>query len=35
MGFLFNRNDIPSFIFSLKPLMPLERDQYSKESYFW
>ena len=32
--FLFNRNDILSFIFSLKPLLPLEGEQYLKKSYF-
>ena len=26
--FLFNENGILSFIFSLKPLLPLEEDQY-------
>ena len=32
--FLFNGNDILSFIFSLKPLLPLERDQYLKKILF-
>ena len=33
--FLFNDNDIHSVIFSLKPLLPLERDQYLKNSYLY
>ena len=32
--FLFNGNDILSFIFSLKALLPLEGDQYLKKSHF-
>ena len=29
--FLFNGDDILSFIFSLKPLLPLEGEQYLKK----
>ena len=32
--FIFHGNDILLFIFSLKPLLPLEGDQYLKKSYF-
>ena len=32
--FVFNGNDILSFIFSLKPLLPLQGDQYLKEFQF-
>ena len=32
--FLFNGNNILSFIFFLKSLLPSERDQYLKRSYF-
>ena len=34
MDFLFNGNDFLPFIFSLKPLLLLEGDQYLKQSYF-
>ena len=34
MDFMFNGNDILSLIFSLKPLLLLEEDQYLKKSYF-
>ena len=34
MDFVFNGNDILSFIFPLKPLLPLDWDQYLKKSYF-
>ena len=34
MDFLFNRNDIYSFIFSLKPLLLLEGAQYLKKMLF-
>ena len=33
-GFLFNGNNILSFIFFLKQLLPLVGDQYFKKSYF-
>ena len=35
MDFLFNGNEILSFIFSLKPFLPLQEGQYLKKSYFY